>query len=185
MDKSAKDARHVACVALNLSISQHARRKELSPALAIFTAATQSDGANTHTFAAIINCAVRCGEVATATRIFEQMKGYKKGIVPDVVIYTTLIKGHCEGGNLPQALALFAEMSGAVISTSQPAPTPAPALALALAAGPKQPPKCPATTIPPNIRTINTLMRGCVLVGAIAAADALVVLMQVRRAHVF
>ena len=60
------------------------------------------------------------------------------GFKPGVVAYTSLIKGHCADGELGLAAAVLDEMAGA------------------------EPP------VMPNVRTVNTFLRGCILVRACA-----------------
>ena len=72
----------------------------------------------------------------------------KRGRKRDVIICTTLIKGYCLAGRTQQALAFFNDMV-----TRTPIVTP-------------------------NIRTINTLLRGCVQTGSVCTAEALVLRAQ-------
>ena len=109
--ESDKDRRHVAAVQLNQEIAKHARRKELTLAMQLYDKAIVTDVANTRTFAAIINCNVRCGNLPQAHTIFEKLKTYKKGMKVDTIICTTLLKGICEQGDIPRAINLFAEMA--------------------------------------------------------------------------
>lgn len=105
-----KDRRHAAAVQLNQEIAKHARRKELTLAMQLYDKAVITDVANTRTFAAVINCNVRCGNLPQACSIFEKLKTYKKGMKVDTIICTTLLKGICEQGDIPRAINLFAEM---------------------------------------------------------------------------
>jgi pentatricopeptide repeat protein len=68
----------------------------------------------------------------------------KRGRKRDVIICTTMIKGYCSAGRVNKALALFNDMVE----------------------------RTPIVT--PNLRTINTLLRGCVQTGEVATAEALV-----------
>ena len=147
MDRPA-DPRFAAAVAINQEIATHARRKELTAAMQLFDRAVATDAANMHTFAAAVNCNVRCGNLAGALAIYDKLKAkeYKKGFRPDTIICTTLLKGICEAGNIPRALELFGEMQG--------------------------------LKVVPNIRTVNTFLRGCVWVGAVDQADQMVARMQ-------
>lgn len=68
----------------------------------------------------------------------------KRGRKRDVIICTTLLKGYCSAGRINKAQAFFDDMV-------QRAPT-----------------------VTPNLRTINTLLRGCVQTGDVAIAESLV-----------
>jgi pentatricopeptide repeat protein len=96
-------------VNLNQKIAQHANRKELLQAFELYQQALQEDLANSHTFAAMVNAAVRCANMAMAEEVISTMlsKGRK---LKDVVLYTTLMKGYCAQGNLTKALKLFQDM---------------------------------------------------------------------------
>ncbi len=72
----------------------------------------------------------------------------KKGRKRDVIICTTMIKGYCQAGKVSKAMDLFNDMT-------------------------EKKPK-----IEPNIRTINTILRGCVQTGDVATAEALVMRAQ-------
>jgi len=64
------------------------------------------------------------------------------GIRPNVVIYTTLLKGYCAVGDTAAALALFEAMA-----KEEPLP------------------------VKPDLRSVNTFIRGCIRVGEIQEAD--------------
>ncbi len=51
-----------------------------------------------YTYTNMINACVRCFETAKAREYFGEMK--KRGIEPNEVTYTALIKGYCQDGDL-------------------------------------------------------------------------------------
>ena len=55
-----------AVVELNKEIAQHASRKNLDAAMALFHKAEGAGSANSHTYAAAINANIRCGSMAGA-----------------------------------------------------------------------------------------------------------------------
>ena len=123
-------------VTANNEISQHAQRKQLAEAAARFEALGELK--NSHSYAAIVNAHVRCGDVAGAAERVLAMKA--AGLRPCVVTYTSLIKGYCAEGRLGEAEAVLREME---------------------AAKPK---------VLPNVRTANTMLRGCLLTGDVPRA---------------
>lgn len=129
-------------VQLNNSIAQHANRKELDEAMALYKQAVADGSANSHTYAAAINANIRCGRLDGAEGVMNAMQ--KKGRKRDVIICTTMIKGYCMAGRLTDALNLLKDMTE------------------------KKP------IVSPNIRTINTLLRGCVQAGDVSSAEFLV-----------
>ena len=132
---------------LNNELAQCASYKDKTKARELFEVAMDHGCANNHTFAGLLNCYVRCGELKDAEKLLQQMKKFGKNHVkPDVIHYTTLMKGYCEQGFIDNALLLFQDM---VIRR-----------------------------IEPNVRTVNTFLRGCVQTGSIAQADKMLTVMQ-------
>ena len=127
---------------LNRELAVHANRKELQQSMALFDEAISKGWANAHTYAAAINCNVRCGNLVQATRLLERLKKHGRGIKADVIHYTTVLKGHCERGDMQAASAILHDMVIRRVS--------------------------------PNVRTVNTYLRGCVQTGGVALADKVV-----------
>ncbi len=146
-DEATIDIDRIKQVNINQKIAQHANRKELQQAYELFEEALQDDLANSHTFAAMVNAAVRCANMPMAEQVISTMlsKGRK---LKDVVLYTTLMKGYCAQGNLTKALKLYQDMLKK------------------------------SAVVQPNIRTINTLLRGCVQMGEVYIAEAIFQQMQ-------
>jgi pentatricopeptide repeat protein len=136
-----------AVVELNKEIAQHASRKNLDAAMALFHKAEGAGSANSHTYAAAINANIRCGSMAGAAELFEKLR-QSRTVRLDVITCTTMMKGYCGDGNTHNAMAILDLMHAA------------------------RPP------VRPNVRTINTLLRGCVQTGDVEAAEALVARMQ-------
>jgi len=62
-----------------------------------------------YTFSALINAYVLAGDVCGGERVMSEMR--EAGCVPNVVTYTTLLKGHCAVGDLDAASALLLQMT--------------------------------------------------------------------------
>ena len=67
--------------------------------------------ASTYTFSNLINAHVMGGDVAGGERVMREM--HAAGFQPNVVVYTTLLKGHCAIGDLHAAVALLQQMTTA------------------------------------------------------------------------
>ena len=74
---------------------------------------------NNVTYNSLLDCCVRCFDMATATNIFEEMTGggCKKSkevddskIRPDLISYSTMIKGFCKEKNIEQAFYMLEVM---------------------------------------------------------------------------
>lgn len=60
---------------------------------------------NTITFNSLLDCCVRCFDMPLAASIFNDMQtGRSHGIKPDLITYSTMIKGYCKDRNIEQAL---------------------------------------------------------------------------------
>eukprot|EP01040_Poterioochromonas_malhamensis_P023007 gene23007-28091_t len=92
----------------NKEIATLANRKELKAAWNLFKELYDTDQANIHTYAAIVNAAVRCGDMALAEEVTTMMQAKK--ISKDTIICTTLLKGYCSQCSITKAVKLFKEM---------------------------------------------------------------------------
>lgn len=97
-----------ALVAINREIAQSAARKDISAATSAFQKACKAGWANAHTFSAMINAQVRCGDVLGAEDTFSKLKA--SGNKLDVVSCTTMIKGYCSLGDIGAAMNLLLSM---------------------------------------------------------------------------
>ncbi len=60
---------------------------------------------------AMLDACVRCEEYEEMGRVFAELADGKTGeLVPDIVTYSTLIKGLCRGGNVSRALVIYSEL---------------------------------------------------------------------------
>jgi pentatricopeptide repeat protein len=128
-------------VALNKDIARYAKEKNLQRALECFHFAVSNQTANSHTYSAMINAFVRCGQIEQAFEIYETLKSNSTSVRLDVISCTTIMKGFCGQGDIQSSKRVIQDM---------------------LSARPK---------VIPNIRTINTFLRGCVLAGALQEAE--------------
>ena len=56
----------------------------------------------------LMDACCRCGDLASAAQLLDDMA--RLDITPDLITYSTLIKGHCAKGELEKALELFGAM---------------------------------------------------------------------------
>merc|ERR1719454_2706814 len=61
-------------------------------------------------FNTILNASAMCGEMEEVPNILKLMREADPPIVPDVITFSTIIKGFCVAGDLEKALALMSEM---------------------------------------------------------------------------
>lgn len=123
-----------------------ATKKQLIEAKKVFRKAERKGLADVHTYTNMVNALVRCDDVEGARTLMTAM--VEAGLTPNIVTYTSYLKGLCTRGDIERAFATVAEMEAA-----RPA-------------------------IHPNLRTANTLLRGCLRAGALDAAETLVEKMQ-------
>eukprot|EP01034_Spumella_vulgaris_P025110 gene25110-31525_t len=90
--------------------------------------------------------------VGAAAVLNEEMKS--RGISPNLITYTTLLKGYCETGQLDKSSEIFfhAMKTAAKTNTNNKNHNQV------------------AVNLTPNVRSLNTFLRGCSRIGAIASA---------------
>jgi pentatricopeptide repeat protein len=95
---------------LNKELADFAQKKQLKLAVKRFSWGVRKGmEPDKHTYANLINCYVRCGDLDGALKQFVEMKAAK--LAPNIVVYTILLKGYCDKGDLSGAQSvLFTEM---------------------------------------------------------------------------
>ena len=106
-----KEKRRARAEAITRQISQAAKDKQLGKAVAHYRRLVTHERLipTSYTFASLINAYVNSGHMRGATAMLKRMKAVP-GMAPNVVVYTTLLKGHMLAGNVEAAEALLAEM---------------------------------------------------------------------------
>jgi len=61
---------------------------------------------NTITYNSIIDACVKGGDLATAESLLHEIAGPNSALEPDLITFSTLLKGYCHGGDLDKALQL-------------------------------------------------------------------------------
>ncbi|CAE7470913.1 unnamed protein product [Symbiodinium sp. CCMP2456] len=92
-------------------IKGYGLHKELENALELFHE-MREEGVpyNTITYNSILEACVKCGDIVSAENILEQMVQTEMEIVPDLISYSTVLKGYCQNGELLKALCMFDDM---------------------------------------------------------------------------
>ena len=99
---------------LNKELAEYAQKKQLKLAKKRFNWGLKKGmEPDKHTFANMINCYVRCGDMVGALGQISLMK--INNVIPNVVIYTTLLKGYADSGDLTGAKALLFEVMTQVL----------------------------------------------------------------------
>ena len=62
------------------------------------------------TYNSIIDCCIRCRRFEVAQGIFEEMKQVGSEVSPDLITYSTMVKGHCQEQDLKGALTVLQDM---------------------------------------------------------------------------
>lgn len=65
---------------------------------------------NTITYNTILNACAMAGEVHHIPRLVTDMKSASPPVLPDLVTYSTLVKGYCAAGDVTRAFKVFQEM---------------------------------------------------------------------------
>ena len=99
---------------LNKELAEYAQKKQLKLAKKRFNWGLKKGmEPDKHTFANMINCYVRCGDMNGALGQISLMK--TNNVIPNVVIYTTLLKGYADSGDLTGAKTLLFEVMTQVL----------------------------------------------------------------------
>ena len=101
---------------LNKELADYAQKKQLKLAVKRFSWGVRKGmEPDKHTYANLLNCYVRCGDLDGALQQFKLMRDAK--LSPNIVIYTTLLKGFCDRGDLAGAQnLLFSEIPNNKVS---------------------------------------------------------------------
>jgi len=65
---------------------------------------------NTITYNTMLNALARCGLMHRVPQILEDMRAVEPKVEPDIVTYSTIVKGFCASGDLDKSLELLREM---------------------------------------------------------------------------
>ena len=64
-----------------------------------------------------MDCCIRCNNLSEAAKIFNEMKASNSK--PDLITYSTLIKGYCKEKNIERALMMLDEMENSGIKADE------------------------------------------------------------------
>jgi len=97
--------RHRNTILYTMLIKGHGLEKNLSAALELFREMrVEGVPCNTITYNSIIDVCIKCSETDTAEEIFREMTAPGSHVQPDLITYSTLLKGYCHIGDLDKAL---------------------------------------------------------------------------------
>lgn len=97
--------RHRNTILYTMLIKGHGLDKNLGAALALFHE-MRDEGVpcNTITYNSIIDVCIKCSVMDTAEELFREMTAPASHVQPDLITYSTLLKGYCHIGDLDKAL---------------------------------------------------------------------------------
>lgn len=86
-------------------IKGYGSAKDLATAVMLFRE-MQSEGVprNTITYNSMIDACVKCGDLHRAEEFLHEVTAANSCLEPDIITYSTLLKGYCHAGNLDQAV---------------------------------------------------------------------------------
>ena len=101
-----KEERKLKLRLLNKVLSECAQKKQLRLAVKkVAWGRRKGIKLDVHSYANLINAYVRCGDVAGAEKSFKEMQD--DDVRPNLVVYTTLMKGYCELGDTGGACGVY------------------------------------------------------------------------------
>jgi len=106
-----REGKHRNTVLYTTLIKGCSKQKDLQSAMALFREMKQEFVPyNTITYNSIIDVCVNCGAVHLAEGIFQQMiheESQTRGSSPDLITFSTLLKGYCQAGELDKAFMVL------------------------------------------------------------------------------
>uniref|UniRef100_A0A7S4UTZ8 PROP1-like PPR domain-containing protein n=1 Tax=Alexandrium monilatum TaxID=311494 RepID=A0A7S4UTZ8_9DINO len=97
--------RHRNTILYTMLIKGHGLEKNLQAALALFREMQEeSVPCNTITYNSIIDACIKCSDMRTAEELMHKMLSPDSGVEPDLITFSTLLKGYCHVGNMTKAL---------------------------------------------------------------------------------
>ncbi|CAK9058481.1 Pentatricopeptide repeat-containing protein At1g62930 [Durusdinium trenchii] len=103
--------RHKQCntILYTTLIKGYGNEKDLSTAIMLFRE-MRNEGVpyNTIAYNSIIDVCIKCSEVSRAEEFFQEMMSDTSTVQPDLITYSTLLKGYCQVGELDKALQVAA-----------------------------------------------------------------------------
>ncbi|CAE7031663.1 unnamed protein product [Symbiodinium sp. CCMP2592] len=103
--------RHKQCntILYTTLIKGYGNEKDLNTAIMLFRE-MREEGVpyNTIAYNSIIDVCIKCTEVAKAEEFFQEMMSDSSTVQPDLITYSTLLKGYCQVGDLDKALQVAA-----------------------------------------------------------------------------
>jgi len=97
--------KHCNTILYTTLIKGYGNEKDLQNALALFRE-MKNEGVpyNTIAYNSIIDVCIKCSDIQAAEDIFREMIMPDSNVQPDLITYSTLLKGYCQAGNLDKAL---------------------------------------------------------------------------------
>lgn len=97
--------KHCNTILYTTLIKGYGNEKDLNSALSLFRE-MREEGVpyNTIAYNSIIDVCIKCSDLQTGEDIFREMLAPQSNVPPDLITYSTLLKGYCHVGNLDKAL---------------------------------------------------------------------------------
>jgi pentatricopeptide repeat protein len=103
-----KTGKHKNTILYTTLIKGHGREKDLKRALELFYEMPREGVPyNTITYNSIIDAATKAGDLPTAERLLREMASPQSELQPDLITFSTLLKGYCHAGELDKALQVI------------------------------------------------------------------------------
>lgn len=100
-----KKQKHCNTILYTTLIKGYGNEKDLNTAIMLFREMKeQGVPYNTIAYNSIIDVCIKCSEVAKAEDFFREMIDANSKVQPDLITYSTLLKGYCQVGDLDKAL---------------------------------------------------------------------------------
>jgi len=103
-----EEGKHKNTILYTTLIKGYGLDKDLSSAMGLFREMPREGVPyNTITYNSMLDACVKCGDLAAAEQILREMTGSESSLEPDLITFSTLLKGYCHSGELDKALQVL------------------------------------------------------------------------------
>jgi len=105
--KMREEGKHKNTILYTTLIKGYGLEKDLASALELFREMPiEGVPYNTITYNSVLDACVKCGDLATAENLLQEMMGPESALEPDLITFSTVLKGYCHNGELDKALQM-------------------------------------------------------------------------------
>lgn len=106
-DEMKRDGKHRNTILYTTLIKGHGLEKNFEGAISLFhEMKVEGVPYNTITYNSIVDVCIRCGKIQEAEDLVAEMMNDRSSVEPDLITFSTLLKGYCQQGQIEKALKM-------------------------------------------------------------------------------